>query len=80
MSSRCSWWWIAAALFVGGCGGGGGGGSEISQTLDQRVVALCVQNNLRGSPHIEEAALTPAQLAIRDKRRELGRLLFFDHA
>lgn len=80
MLRRWSWWLIAAALFVGGCGGGGGGGSEISQTLDQRVVALCVQNNLRGSPHIEEAALTPAQLAIRDKRRDLGRSLFFDHA
>ena len=63
-----------------GCGDSGGGGGGGSQSLDQRVEALCEENGLKGSPHLDEPDLTPDQIAIRDKRRELGRLLFFDHA
>jgi cytochrome c peroxidase len=50
------------------------------QSLDQRVQALCAANDIKGAPHPNERFLTPDQTAIRDKRRELGRLLFFDHA
>jgi cytochrome c peroxidase len=72
---------VAALAGVTGCGGGsGGGGQPQSTTLDERVIALCGDNDIHGSPHLTERFLSADQLAIRDKRRELGRLLFFDHA
>jgi len=71
---------VGLAAMVSACGGSGGGGQgNSSQSLDQRVEKLCEENNLKGSPHLDEPALTADQLAIRDKRRELGRSLFFDH-
>jgi cytochrome c peroxidase len=73
---------IALAALGSACGGSGdgaktGGGAG---SLDERVEALCATNGLRGAPQLDEPDYTPAQLDIRDKRRELGRLLFFDHA
>lgn len=66
--------WLALA----GCGGGGDGGSATSP--DARLDQLIADNGLRGSPQLREPDLTDAQRAIREKRRELGRQLFFDHA
>jgi hypothetical protein len=72
---------VGLAALVAACGGSGGGQSGGgSQSLDQRVEKLCQENNLEGSPQLIEPNYTTAQLDIRDKRRELGRLLFFDHA
>jgi len=72
---------VGLAALVAACGGSGGGQSGGgSQSLDQRVEKLCRENNLEGAPQLIEPNYTPAQLDIRDKRRELGRLLFFDHA
>ncbi|MEO8603727.1 MAG: cytochrome c peroxidase [bacterium] len=72
---------VGLAALVSSCGGSASsGGQSGSQSLDQRVEKLCASNNLKGSPQLTEPGLTAAQSAIRDKRRELGRLLFFDHA
>lgn len=74
---------VAAALAVAGCGGGGsggGGGGTSGSALDRKLTRLIEQNGLHGSPTVHEPALSEAQLAIREKRRELGRNLFFDHA
>lgn len=72
---------VALVLALAGCGGGGsGGGGSSSAKLDKRLAALVKENGLRGSPRLFEPVLSDAQRAIRDKRRDLGRLLFFDHA
>lgn len=77
--------WSAMTLMVSavaGCGGGGadGGGTTPGASLDIRIERLCTDNDIHGGPALIEAPLSDAQRAIRDKRRELGRLLFFDHA
>ena len=69
---------MGACLALAGCGGGGGGGSVTSP--DARLDRLIADNGLRGVPQLREPDLTDAQRAIREKRRELGRQLFFDHA
>src|SRR5262245_43893646 len=69
---------LIIALALAGCGGGGGGGETLS--VDDRLQQLIADNNLRGNPQLREPTLSDAQREIREKRRELGRLLFFDHA
>lgn len=73
---------VGWATFIVACGGGsdGGGPSGGGASLDRRVEALCEENDIAGSPQLVEPPYSQAQLDIRDKRRELGRLLFFDHA
>jgi cytochrome c peroxidase len=75
--------WAASALIaclaLAGCGGGGDGGGS-TETLDQQLAGLIADNDLEGSPRLTEPDLTDAQREIREKRRELGRQLFFDHA
>jgi len=67
-------------LVAAGCGGSGGGGGSSTQNLDTRLSKLIADNDLHPSPQLREPAYSADQLAIREKRRELGRLLFFDHA
>lgn len=69
---------MGAWLALAGCGGGGNGGS--AATPDAQLDQLIADNGLHGSPRLREPDLTDAQRAIREKRRELGRVLFFDHA
>lgn len=71
---------LGLAALAPACGGSGGGSPSPGKSLDQRVEALCEENGLEGAPQLVEPDYTAAQLEIRDKRRELGRLLFFDHA
>lgn len=71
----------ALMLVTAGCGGGGSsGGGSSSAKLDKRLDALVAENGLQGSPKLLEPVLSDGQRATREKRRELGRLLFFDHA
>lgn len=74
-------WALAAlaAIAVAGCGGSGGDGGG-SASLDARLERLIADHHLHGAPVLDEPSLTAEQLALREKRRELGRLLFFDHA
>jgi cytochrome c peroxidase len=69
---------MGAWLALAGCGGGGGGGS--TATPDAQLDQLIADNSLRGAPQLREPELSDAQRAIREKRRELGRVLFFDRA
>ena len=71
---------LAALALLAGCGGGGSNGGSSSASLDKRLGALIEENGLEGSPRLAEPVLSDGQREIRDKRRELGRLLFFDHA
>jgi len=76
------WGWIGAAalaILTASCGGDGGG-TVVPPTLDEQLAELIDDNGLEGSPELREPLLTAAQRDIREKRRELGRNLFFDHA
>lgn len=71
-----------AALVVTmvGCGGGSSGGGSSNSSLDKKLSRLIDENNLSAFPALRESNLTQEQRDIREKRRELGRNLFFDHA
>ena len=70
----------ALCLLLAACGSdGGGGGGSPQASLDEQLRALVVAGGLKGSPHLREPDLTGPQREIREVRRELGRLLFFDH-
>ncbi len=71
---------LLLVLLVAGCGDSGGGSGGGTASLDAQLRPLIEANGLTASPQLHEPALTPAQAAIREQRRELGRLLFFDHA
>lgn len=70
---------VGAWLTLGGCGGGSSGGGS-GASADSRLQRVIADNNLKGSPTLTEPDLTDGQREIRELRRELGRLLFFDHA
>ena len=70
---------IAPAL-VAACGGGGSGNGGGSASLDGKLERLIADNDLHGHPTLDQAPLTPEQAALLEKRIELGRMLFFDHA
>lgn len=71
---------LLAMLLVAGCGDSGGGSGGGTASLDEQLRPLIEANGLTASPRLHEPVLTPEQEAIREQRRELGRLLFFDHA
>lgn len=72
---------LVCATLAFACGGGGADGrSGDDSGLDAKLQKLVAQNGLQGSPHVREPTMTDAQREIREKRRELGRRLFFDHA
>lgn len=68
---------VLGLLVVGGCGGSGGSAPALSTNAQVRQAAE--SQGCKGSPHLTEPNLTPAQFEIRELRRELGRNLFFDH-
>lgn len=68
---------VVVALLLSACGGGSGdAGAPVD--IDSRLQALIKAEGLSPSPRLAEPALSPAQREIRELRRELGRVLFFD--
>jgi cytochrome c peroxidase len=68
---------VIAVLAVG-CGGSSSGSSSASN-VNAQVRQSAESQGCLGSPRLAEPSLTPAQVEIRELRRELGRNLFFDH-
>jgi len=66
---------LAGVIAFAGCGGGGG-----SSDADSQLSALIKAEGLQPSPKMNEPNLTAEQRESRELRRELGRVLFFDHA
>lgn len=66
------------AMLLTACGGSPDGSGPADVNAELRQIAR--SQGLKGSPMLREPALTPRQREIRELRRELGRLLFFDHA
>jgi cytochrome c peroxidase len=70
----------ALGLALAGCGDGSSGGSEPSASLEEQIRQAAQAQGLKGSPVLQEPDLTSGQRQIRELRRELGKLLFFDKA
>lgn len=69
---------LLALSLLAACGSSDSGSGTAS--VDVQLRQLIAENGLHGSPKLNEPDLTPAQLHIRELRRDLGRNLFFDHA
>jgi cytochrome c peroxidase len=69
-----------ALLVLAGCGGGSGGHGGGSAALDRQLEGLIADNHLHAHPTFHQPPLNAEQQVLLDKRIELGRLLFFDHA
>jgi cytochrome c peroxidase len=73
MKNRAAWVGVLGVILLGCSDGGSSGGS-----IDKKVRNAALEQGLKGFPRLEEGPLTAAQLDSREKRRELGRNLFFD--
>ncbi|MBX3023632.1 hypothetical protein KF840_01850 [bacterium] len=71
---------VSLSLSLAACGGGGSGGGNGAASLDRRLERLIADNHLHGHPTLDHPPLGAEQTALLEKRIELGRLLFFDHA
>lgn len=71
---------VALVSLAAACGGGSGGQGGGAAGVDQQLRKLIAANGLHGHPTLDQPALTAEQTALLDKRIELGRMLFFDHA
>lgn len=78
-AKRLTPWLLVAVVLLAGCGDSGNGGGGAA-SLDEQLQTLIAANDLTPSPRLAEPALSAGQQALREQRRELGRLLFFDHA